>query len=60
MISDETPISDELARWMSASDGKLELTTSEIRRVGLELITLRRRVADLQSIIDELRSRYLP
>lgn len=36
-------ITDELARWMSASDGKLELTTEEIRAAGLEIIESRTR-----------------
>lgn len=41
-------VTDELARWMSASDGKLELSTEEIRAAGAELIALRAEVAALR------------
>lgn len=43
-----SPIADELAQWMSASDGKLELTTAEIRAAGMEILENRRRATEVE------------
>lgn len=53
----EPPISDELAQWMSASDGKLELSTTEIRSVGLELLRHRAMLRRVEAVCARLEDR---
>jgi hypothetical protein len=47
-------VTDELAQWMSASDGKLDLTTEEIRAAGAGLLALRKEVALTRAKISAL------
>lgn len=52
-------ISDELARWMSASDGKLEITTEEIRAAGLEIVERRAAQISADRVRDAVRREVL-